>query len=180
MFTLKKNDVAISNPAFSTAALPGTPQFILGGQEESKGYEVDARWNVTPSLYVQAGGGFVDAVVTGPIDARDRIAKAPRYGGYLATRYVIRTGTWKGLRFGASTSYTSDYLFNRGTATRFRQLHPAVVLHNAFVGYTWRAPGKLTHNVALNAQNLFDKFYLQDTFRLARGRELRVTYTVAY
>lgn len=180
LFTLKKNDVAISNPAFSTAALPGTPQFILGGQEESKGYEVDGRWNVNPSLYVQAGGGFVDAVVTDPSDARDRIAKAPRYGGYLATRYVIRTGTWKGLRCGASTSYTSDYLFNRGTATRFRQLHPAVVLHNAFVGYTWRAPGKLTHSVALNAQNLFDKFYLQDTFRLARGRELRVTYTVAY
>ena len=108
------------------------------------------------------------------------MAKAPRYGGYLATRYVIRTGPWKGLRFGASTSYTADYLFNRGTATRFRQIHPAVVLHNAFVGYTWRAPGKLTHSVALNAQNLFDKFYLQDTFRLARGRELRVTYTVAY
>jgi outer membrane receptor protein involved in Fe transport len=180
VFTLKKNDVALSNPAFSTAALPGTPQFILGGQEESKGGEVDARWNVNPSLYVQAGGSFVDANVTDPVDARDRLAKAPRYGGYLATRYVIRTGPWKGLRFGASTSYTSDYLFNRGTATRFRQINPAVVLHNAFVGYTWRAPGKLTHHVALNAQNLFDKFYLQDSFRLARGRELRVTYTVAY
>lgn len=180
IFTLKKTDVAISNPAFSAAALPGTPQFILGGKEESQGYEVDARWNVNASLYVQAGGSFVDAEVTDPVDARDRITKAPRYSGYLATRYVIRTGTWKGLRLGASTSYTSDYLFNRGTATRFRQIHPAVVLHNAFVGYTWRAPGKLTHHVALNAQNLFDKFYLQDTFRLARGRELRLTYTLTY
>lgn len=180
IFTLTKNDVAISNPAFSTAALPGTPQFILGGKEESHGYELDARWNVNPRLFVQAGGAFVDADVTDAVDARDRIIKAPRYTGYVATRYVIRTGTWKGLRFGASTSYTSDYLYNRGTATRFRQIHPAVVLHNAFVGYTWRAPGRLAHNVALNGQNLFDKYYLQDTFRLARGRELRVTYTVTY
>lgn len=180
IFRIKKEDVAIGNPDFNAAALPGTPQFILGGHEDAKGYEVDARWNLNESLYVQAGGAFIDAVVTEPATARDRIAKAPRYGGYAATRYVFRQGALKGLRVGASLSYTGDYLFNRGSATRFRQVHPAVTLVNGFVGYAWRAPVKWTHSVALNAQNLSDKYYLQDTFRLARGRELRATYTLSY
>ena len=179
IFQIRKEDVAIGNPDFNSAALPGTPQFILGGREEAEGVEVDARWNVNASFYVQAGGAFIDGVVTEPASARDRIAKAPRYGGYAATRYVFRTGALKGLRVGASTSYTGDYLFNRGSATRFRQVHPAVTLHNAFVGYSWRA-ARWGHSVALNIQNLTDEYYLQDTFRLARGREVRLSYTVTY
>lgn len=177
IFEIKKEDVAISNPDYSSAALPGTPQFILGGREEAKGYEADLRWNASRSWYVQVGGSFVDAIVTAPASARDRLTKAPRYGGYAATRYVFREGGLKGIRIGASTSYTGDYLFNRGSTTRFRQVHPSVVLHNAFVGYSWRTRDLGTHTVMFNAQNLFDKFYLQDTFRLARGRELRLTYT---
>lgn len=180
VFRIVKEEVAIANPDYNTAALPGTPQFILGGEEDAKGFEVDARWNVSSSLYVQAGGAYIDAVVTEPASARDRMAKSPRYGGYAAMRYVFRAGALQGLRVGASTSYTGDYLFNRGSATRFRQVHPSVVLHNVFAGYTWRAPARWSHSVALNVQNLFDKFYLQDTFRLARGREVRLTYTLTH
>ncbi len=180
VFQLRKNDVAISNPDFSSAALPGTPQFILGGQEESEGVELDLRWNVTREFFLQAGGSKLDAVVTEPASARDRITKAPHYNGYVAARYVFRTGPLKGVRLGASSSYTSDYLFNRGSPTRFRQVHPSVALHNAFLGYQWRTRTLGAHTVMFNAQNLGDKFYLQDTFRLARGRELRLTYTWAY
>lgn len=180
IFKIKKEDVAITNPDFSTAALPGTPQFVLGGREEAKGGEIDLRWETSKSLYVQVGGAFIDATVTEPASARDRVAKAPRYGGYGAARYAFRQGALKGLRVGLSTSYTGDYLFNRGSATRFRQVHPAVTLHNAFLSYAWRAPARWMHSVAFNAQNLTDKYYLQDTFRLARGRELRISYTVTH
>ena len=180
VFKIKKEDVAISNPDFNSAALPGTPQFILGGREEAKGYELDLRWEANKSFYLQVGGAFIDAVVTEPVAARDRVIKAPRYSGYAATRYAFRDGWLNGVRIGASTSYTGDYLFNRGTATRFRQVHPSVTLHNAFVGYSWRAPGKWAHSVALNVQNLTDEYYLQDTFRLARGREVRLSYTLTH
>ncbi len=180
VFKIKKEDVAIANPDYSSAALPGTPQFILGGREEAKGYEVDLRWEASKSFYVQVGGAFIDATVVDPVDQRDRIIKAPRYGGYAATRYLFRSGPLKGVRIGASTSYTGDYLFNRGSTTRFRQVHPSVTLHNAFIGYGWRAPARWAHNVALNVQNLTDEYYLQDTFRVARGREIRLSYTLGY
>ncbi|MBL9206836.1 MAG: TonB-dependent receptor [Opitutaceae bacterium] len=186
VFQINKEDVAISNPAYSSAALPGTPQFILGGKEEAKGYELDFRWNVNKSFFVQAGGSFVDAVVTEPASARDRMAKAPHYATYAATRYIFREGLLNGWRVGASMSYNSDYLYNRGTVnangvqTRFRQIHPAVTLYSAFLGYNWRMGKKWRHNVQLNVQNLTDEYYLQDTFRLARGRETRLSYTVSY
>ncbi|WP_438479292.1 TonB-dependent siderophore receptor [Oleiharenicola lentus] len=186
IFEITKEDVAISNPEYNTAALPGTPQFILGGEEHAKGYELDFRWNVNKNFYFQAGGSFIDAVVTEPVASRDRMAKAPRYSGYAATRYVFREGILDGWRVGASLSYTGDYLYNRGTVnangiqTRFRQIHPAVTLYNAFVGYNFRTGKKWRHSVQVNMQNITDEYYLQDTFRLARGRETRLTYTIAY
>lgn len=180
IFEINKEDVAISNPDYSSAALPGTPQYILGGKEHSKGYELDGRWNVNSNLFVQAGGSFIDATVTEPASARDRSIKSPRYSGYAATRYSFNRGALKGFRVGASMSYTGDYLYNRGSATRFRQVHPAVTLWNGFVSYNFRTNQRLRHSVAFNVLNLTDEYYLQDTFRLARGREMRLTYTVAY
>jgi len=186
VFRINKEDVAISNPAYNSAALPGTPQFILGGKEEAEGYELDLRWNVNKSLFFQAGGSYIDAIVTDPVSARDRIAKAPHYASYAATRYVFRNGPLDGWRVGAAMSYNSDYLYNRGTVntngvqTRFRQIHPAVTLYSAFIGYNWRMGRKWRHNVQVNVQNLTDEYYLQDTFRLARGRETRFSYTISY
>jgi outer membrane receptor protein involved in Fe transport len=182
IFKIKKTDVAVANPDYDATASNPVAQFITTGSEEAKGYELDARWSVNRSFYVQAGGSFVDARVTEPVAQRDRLPKAPRYVGYAVTRYAFDQGALKGLRIGASMSYTSDYLYNRGSATRFRQIHPAVVLYNGFISYGFRTGEhrKLSHTIALNGLNLFDKYYLQDTFRLARGREVRLSYTVGY
>lgn len=180
IFKIRKTDVAISNPDYDSSAVETGPQFLAAGTEEAKGYEADLRWSLTPSFFIQGGGAFVDGEVTAPASAHDRLLKSPRYTGYVATRYAFRTGPLKGLRFGANVTYTGDYLFNAGSATRFRQVHPSVTLYNAFVGYTWRTGQKWRHNVSLNGLNLTDEYYLQDTFRLARGREFRLTYTLSY
>ncbi|HEY0946349.1 MAG TPA: TonB-dependent receptor plug domain-containing protein [Opitutaceae bacterium] len=186
IFKLKKTDVAISNPLYDPSAVERVSQFITSGNEEAKGYEADLRWNVTRNLFIQGGGAFVDGEVTAPVSARDRMIKSPRYTGYAATRYVFRSGPLKGLKFGGNVTYTGDYLYNAGAVnaagvqTRFRQIHPEVTLYGAFVGYGWRTGKKWRHSVTVNGINLTDEYYLQDTFRLARGREFRLTYTLTF
>jgi hypothetical protein len=93
---------------------------------------------------------------------------------------MVRGGPLDGVRLGASLTHTGNYVYNAGSATRFRQVNPAVTLPNAFVGYEWPATGKWRHSVTLNGLNLTNEHYLQDTFRLARGREVRLTYTINY
>ncbi len=177
VFRIDKTDVAIANPDYDPSAVDSGPQFIASGAEEANGAEAEFRWNLTRSLFIQGGGAYIDGEVTVPTAQRDRLLKSPRGTGYAAARYVFRDGRLKGWRAGTSLTYTGDYVFNAGSATRFRQIHPAVTLYNAFIGYRWSS-GALRHNVALNGFNLSDKTYLQDTFRLARGREVRLTYTL--
>lgn len=187
LFTVEKTDVAIAS-GLAGAGENGIPQYVGAGKEQGRGVELDLKWNISPAFFVQAGGSYIDAKTTEPVASRNRLLKAPRTNGYVATRYVFRNGTLKGLKLGANVTYTGNYLYHAGTVnasgvtTRFRQVNPGTTLYNAFIGYSFatKSPAKLRHSVTLNLLNLFDKDYLQDTYRLGRGREIRLTYTVSY
>ncbi|OAM88801.1 TonB-dependent receptor plug domain-containing protein [Termitidicoccus mucosus] len=187
LFSVEKRDANIET-GLAGAGANGIPVYYIG-KEEAKGVELDLRWNVTDAFFIQAGGAYVDSKVTEPENKRDRLIKAPRTNGYLATRYVFRTGSLKGFKLGAKATYTGSYLHhagsvntNTGVVTRFRQVNPSVALYDAFAGYSFatKSPTRLRHSVTLNVLNIFDKYYLQDTYRLARGREVRLTYTLSY
>ena len=65
------------------------------------------------------------------------------------------------------------------TAARGREFHSPYQLVNAFASYTWKRE-RFRHTVALNGNNVFDKFYLNPSNKLGRGRETSVTYTVSF
>lgn len=180
IFKINKKNVAINNPNYDPAASVRVPQFIGEGEEQSKGVEVDARWDVTSSLFLQVGGAYVDGEVISPASARERQLRSPHWTGFAVARYSVREGVLKGLRFGVSSTYASNYLVNSGSATRFRQIHPSLTLYNAFISYRWKMAKRFSNSVSVNGLNLFDEYYVTDTQRLGRGREIRFSYNLGF
>jgi len=84
-----------------------------------------------------------------------------------------------------SAAITADIVVFGGTpvsaatATRTREFHSPYQLVNVFGSYAWRQ-GRFRHSVALNGNNVFDKFYLNPSNRLGRGRETSTTYTLGF
>ncbi len=185
-YKIKKDGISVTNPDYITGST--VPQYLGSGVDKAQGVEADMRWNITKNFFMQSGAGYVDSQTesTAITPNPDRIIKSPRVNAYGAVRHTFRDGPLKGLKFGASVSYRGDYLHTRasynsnGVRTRFREEYPSVTLWGGFVGYSWKTGKKWSHSLAANGLNLFNKNYVQDTARLARGREIRVSYTLSY
>lgn len=169
------DDIAGTSPA-------GVPQFLGQGQERAQGFDLSLSARLTPALTILGTFGYVDATIR-KHETRsligDRLTLTAEQTASGIARYSFLDGALKGLRVGAGMSYTGDTLVSAQTATRFRELHGPVQLYNAFASYAWRQ-GRCRHSVALNSNNLFDKFYLNTSNKLGRGRELSTTYTVNF
>ena len=182
-FDIIKDNIATPNPDYIAGTSPaGVPQYLGQGQEQAKGFDLSLSARLTPALTILGTFGYVDATIRKhetPSLIGDRLTLTAGKTASGIARYSFLNGALNGLRVGAGMSYTGDTLVSAATATRFREMHGPVQLYNAFARYAWRQ-SRFRQSVALNLNNLFDKFYLNTSNKLGRGRELSTTYTVNF
>jgi outer membrane receptor protein involved in Fe transport len=182
VFDITKDNIATPNPDYTTTSPAGVPQYLGQGQERARGADLSLSARLTPALTLLGTLGYVDAKIRKHETVSligDRLTLTADKTASAIARYSFLDGALKNLRVGAGMSYTGGMLVSAATAARLREFHAPVQLYNAFASYTWRQ-GRFRQTLALNANNLFDKFYVNASNKLGRGRELSTTYTVSF
>ncbi|OAM91456.1 TonB-dependent receptor [Termitidicoccus mucosus] len=102
-----------------TDAITQQKEVILTGEQIAKGYEVDFNWQVTRSLNVVGGYGYVDAKITdaGKLNWMNDTTprRVPKHNLGTAVRYEFVNGRLKGLFALAGVTYYSKSLVNLGS-----------------------------------------------------------------
>ena len=182
-FDIEKDGIATPNPDYIAGVSPaGLPQYLGQGREQARGFDLSFSARVTPALTLLGTLGYVDARIRRHETASligDRLTLVADETASGVVRYAFLSGPLRNLRIGASWTYTGGTLVSAATPTRAREFHSPYQLVNAFVNYSWRL-GRLRHSLALNGNNVFDKFYLNPSNRLGRGREGATTYTLSF
>ncbi|MFM1747971.1 MAG: hypothetical protein RLZZ188_1637, partial [Verrucomicrobiota bacterium] len=160
----------------------GLPQYLGQGREQGRGFDLSLSARLTPALTVLGTLGYVDARIRRHETASligERLTLVGDKTASGVVRYAFLSGPLRNLRVGTSWTYTGGTLVSAATATRTREFHSPYQLVNVFGSYAWRQ-GRFRHSVALNGNNVFDKFYLNPSNRLGRGRETSTTYTLGF
>jgi iron complex outermembrane receptor protein len=182
-FDIEKDNIATPNPDYvAGVSSAGVPQFLGQGREQGRGVDLSFSARVTPALTVLGSVGYVDAKIRQHETASligDRLTLVADKTASAVVRYSFLRGPLKNLRIGSSWTYTGGTLVSAATATRSREFHSPYQLVNAFASYVWRQD-RFRHSVSLNGNNVFDKFYLNPSNKLGRGRETSVTYSVSF
>lgn len=182
-FRIEQQNVSFTNPAYTSAlAGSGVPQYLAQGEVLVRGGEISVNARLTDAFTVVANAGYVDAKTTYSSNAAligDRLTGIANVTSSVSARYSFRKGLLKGLRVGASVTYTGSRLTDLGSATVLRAYVPAVQNYSAFATYDWKS-GALRHSINLNVQNVFEKFYLTAANKLGDARNFRVTYRLGF
>lgn len=145
-FDLTRKNVAMGDPA--------NPGFsIQAGKQQSKGVDIDLRWQATPSWAWIAAFTAQKAEITEDSNAAwvgKQLFNVPEQTARLATRYDFRSGDLAGLGLGLGLTHNSKLPGNQ-TNTFFT---PATTVWDTQASYTI---GKA--RLGLNIFNLTDKKY---------------------
>ena len=179
VYEIEKFNIGQTNPDFIIGN--GQPEFLGSGKERARGVEGDVSYKLSEALTVLAGASYVDAHVIASSNAAlrgTRKINIPRESGSISARYKF-SGGLKGLNFGGSLRYTGGYVRANATATRRYEEAAPKQIYSAFLSYGWRS-GRLGHTVRLNANNLFDKFYVGPDLSVSLGRQMIFTYSLSF
>lgn len=144
-------DLTRKNAAMGDPANPGYS--IQAGKQQSKGVDIDLRWQATPSWAWIAAFTAQKAEITEDSNAAwvgKQLFNVPEQTARLATRYDFRSGDLAGLGLGLGLTHNSKLPGNQ-TNTFFT---PATTVWDAQASYTiWKT------RFGLNVFNLTDKNY---------------------
>ncbi len=102
-----------------TDPVTGIKDTFLAGQEQSKGYEVDANYQITNNLFLQAAWGYTQAkyINAAPLTFLNDlpIRRVPRDNIGVALRYQFTEGRMKGVFAVAGFNYYTKSLVNLGS-----------------------------------------------------------------
>ncbi|WP_353719816.1 TonB-dependent receptor [Dyadobacter sp. 676] len=160
---------------------PANPDLLVTrGAERSRGIEWDLAGYITPQWQVNASYSFIDAVIREDADESligTRKQNTPKHSANLWTRYNFGGNTaFKDLGIGLGVQHQGNKVpwFTRDF------LIPAYTIFDAAIYYT---PSKSSMQIALNANNLFDKTYwlgAQNYLRLFPGAPRNVMLTLTF
>jgi len=167
------------------------------GEVESKGYEIDYNWQVTPSLQLLGGVGITDSQVTKNLENPERVGlPLPRgpadYNFSSVIVYKIGDGRLKGVRLRAAVRGQGKSLGEYGTgpytrggityATDGRNdlWQPSFTRVDIGTSYSWRSGKRLRHSVSFNVRNLLDKKYSTGNWIPADRINASATYSLRY
>lgn len=145
-FDLVRRNVAVSDPAH-----PGYS--IQAGEQQSKGVDLDVRWQITNALTGMAALTSQTAKITESSNAallNKQLFNVPEKTARLAARYDIRTGTLAGVGIGLGASYHSE-LPGNSTNTFFT---PSATVWDSQFSYTIQKM-----RFGLDVNNLLNKKY---------------------
>ncbi|MGO9768906.1 MAG: TonB-dependent siderophore receptor [Roseiarcus sp.] len=169
-FDLKKTNTLVSDTD-PTHLCNGTASCTVPtGASESKGMELDVKgellpgWNVILA-YTNEDVRVIQGTVSGysTEKAGSRLPYTPRNIGRLATTYEFQDTTFKGLKVGATYTYTGSQAIQTagGLNGIVPPLLPAYGIVDLMSAYTFTVDGLKT-TAQLNATNIFDKTYYTD------------------
>jgi iron complex outermembrane receptor protein len=194
-FRIERQNVVVQEFDFVTSSLVNRPE----GDQLVQGLEIDVSWRVNNDFTVGGSYGYLDSKITDFGTKTMSVGRAPARispanGGFY-TRYEFSHGPLKGLSANvgvtylaettvsgpdAGDTYSTTGVFLRST-NEWNQRVPAATVANLGIRYRFKPSGaKLTHSVGLNANNLFDKFYLQPNRQVADRRSVFFNYTISY
>ncbi|WP_183753716.1 TonB-dependent siderophore receptor [Pseudochelatococcus contaminans] len=172
-FNLTQTNVLTSDPI--------NPNFsVQTGEIRSRGFEAEARINLFDGLNVIAAYTFVDAKVTkdNNLNTVGRTpVGVPKHSASLWGHYTLSQGPLRGLSLGAGVRYIgvtpgdSTGWFSVTGYPPVRATVPAYTLVDAMLSYDLgaRFDELKGFNVAVNANNLFDKEYVSGCYAVNNG-----------
>lgn len=146
IFELVRDDILVADPS--------DPDFLTqGGEETTRGVEIDLNWQPLPTVLVRGGYAYLDAAISKDTDpARDgqRRPGTPQdsLNGFASYRFA--TGALEGLRLGGGFCYLGA-AFASVTNTLQR---PAYTVANLNASYELRG-----YRLDVFVNNLFDEEY---------------------
>lgn len=144
-FDLRQENVSVVDPAHPTFP-------TQTGEIRSRGFEAEARANVTRDLKVIASYTYINQVNLQSTTAQDKRPQiTPRNSVALWADYTLHEGALRNLGFGAGVRYISSSASD--AANTFEV--PSRTLVDAAVHYDWQQ-----WRFAVNVSNLFDREYL--------------------
>ncbi|QDR82985.1 TonB-dependent siderophore receptor [Sporomusa termitida] len=168
VFDLRQQNVLTADPL--NEIYTGPEYNVQTGEVASKGLELEAQLTPVKGLNIIAAYTFLDNKTTKSTVATDignRTAGIAKHVASLWTDYTIQEGKLKRLGFGGGLRYIGSRYNSANTVK-----HSGVVVTDAMIRYDldeWR--------LALNARNLFDKFYDVGTGYAGEGRTVLLTAT---
>ncbi|AWI09507.1 putative Ig domain-containing protein [Ereboglobus luteus] len=97
----------------------GQKETIVTGEQKAKGYEIDFNWQLTRSLNIIGGYGYVDAEITdaGKLNWLNNTTprRVPKHNLGISVRYEFVSGPLKGLFATGGATYYSKSLVNAGS-----------------------------------------------------------------
>lgn len=156
----------------TTTDLDNTAFSIQEGEVESKGFELEARANLTNNLNLIASYGYIDNAVTESNSGTEgnRFGAVPRHMASLWADYKFRE-TVPGLGLGAGARY---YGRSYNLANTYEA--PGFTVVDAVVNYSLTPEWSL----ALNINNVFDKEYATCSYACFYGVERSAVVTATY
>ncbi len=156
VFSLTRENVATADPN----NMPGEPYFVVPtGEQEHKGFEFSANYQLTQALSFQLGYGHVNAEVTRVIsagsgqDVGDPVALVPEDTYSASGSYTFQDGALANLRLGLGMRAITDR-----PAPRFGIVYDGYTLVDASASY----PFSENVDLLLNVHNLFDEVHRID------------------
>lgn len=179
-YRVKRSNIARRDFA-REAELGILPLYILAGQEESSGTELDFTW--TPlrnyqAVFTYAYMGTARTVSSG--DANQigvRLHNMPRHMASLWNKYTFVRGPLKGLSLGGGVRRVTSFRVHPSWSVTIEENGYTRV--DALAAYSTTLGGKPLE-FALNVENLFDEFYFDGAFEIGNPRSVFGSVTVRF
>lgn len=188
-FHIERQNIRIANPDFDSSVdnAAEKPQYIAGGLDRAKGYELSANGKITDSLSLRVSIGTVEAKHVQSLDAWKQglhLVRTPEWNYALGANYRVRSGALKGLSLNAAYRAQSGYRLQDQTpsATELRnnlRAEEGGILDLA-VGYAWKPGARLKHTVRLAVKNALDDIFIEGSGYFTLGRQVTTSYTLEY
>lgn len=176
-FDITRHNVVRTNPV--------TRLQELTGRENSKGFEVDFQFNVTPSWLIFGQVTRMKARITA--DVQDptlvgfQLPFVPDLNYGLATRYQVQRGRLEGLYFTLGLKYVGQITTNTSSTPYQRNYRqPSYSQLDGGVGYRWKSGQRSGHRVALNLTDLTDEQAFFGDRIMSKGFTATVSYTLSF
>jgi iron complex outermembrane receptor protein len=150
--SLSVYQLSVENVAVNANDIGNPDLFVQEGKVRSRGVELEANGNITPSLSASFAYAFSDAKIIEsktPSQIGQRLENSPRNSGSAHVKYEFKKGVIKGLAISAG------YLLESKKTTLDPSVSlPGYIIFNGGVQYTFQK-----FSLALRVENFFNKTY---------------------
>lgn len=188
-FNIERQNIRIRNPDFDSDldSPSDKPEFVAGGLDRSKGYELYANGRLTDALSFRLSGGVVDARYIRSLDAwREglKLVRTPEWNYAIGASYRVPSGALKGLSVNAAYREQSGYRLQAVTPTaadlRNNLKAESGGVLDLSLGYGWRTGDRVRHTVRAAIKNALDDIFIEGSGYYSLGRQATASYTLEY